>query len=156
MDGHNFERLSEHILSLSFATSFQDALPEWVLMHVEISEDFDNCPCGQRIREHCYIRNTWTNQETYVGNVCIQRFMGVETGNLFDGLKRIRDNPTANANEAVISYALKNGYLHQGEPAFLTRTKNKRKLTLKQLSWKEKINRRILQKTVVRRRGDAS
>ena len=51
-----------------------------MLEDVEVSEEFDNCPCGQEIKEHCYIRNLLNGNKTYVGNVCINRFIGINTG----------------------------------------------------------------------------
>lgn len=154
MEGHNFERLKAHILPRSVAQEFESARSEWDLMYVELSDEPDHCPCGQQILEHCYIRNRLTRHETYVGNVCINRFLGIDTGNLFDGLKRIRNEPSANANESVIEYAQQKGFLFDKEYQFLHSTKLKRKLTDRQLAWKVKINRRILGQTVVRRRTD--
>ena len=153
MESHNLERLKAHILPLSVSQVFESARSEWDLIFVELSEEPDHCPCGQQILEHCYIRNRLTGQETYVGNVCINRFLKIETGSLFDGLKRIRDDLGANANEAVIEYAQRNGYLFPNEYHFLHDTKRKRKPSGSQLSWKKKINSRILSKTVVRRRS---
>lgn len=156
MDGHNYERLKAHIIPLSVSQDFDAARTEWDLIFVELSEEFDSCPCGQQILEHCYIRNRLSGKETYVGNVCINRFLGIDTGSLFDGLKRIRANPEANANEAVIEYAQKNGYLYEKEYNFLHDTKRKRKPSGSVLSWKRKINHRILNQTVVRRRSERS
>ena len=86
---HHFEALKAHILALSEAESFEVARLEWILEFVEVSEEFDSCPCGQEIKEHCFIRNTRTGHQTYVGNVCVNQFIGINTGNLFDGLKRL-------------------------------------------------------------------
>lgn len=149
---HNFERLKAHILPLSRAKIFDVARTEWRLVAVEISEEFDNCPCGQEIKEHCYIKNSVTGHETYVGNVCINRFIGIDTGNLFDGLRRITEDDTANANADVIEYAKERGFLYDKEYDFLVSTRFKRALSDKQKIWKQKINRRILNKIVVQRR----
>ncbi len=73
MESHNFERLKAHILPLSVSKVFETARLEWQLVGVEISEEFDQCPCGQDILEHCYIRNRLNRATTYVGNVCINR-----------------------------------------------------------------------------------
>ena len=154
MDGHNFERLKAHILPRSVAQHFDAARFEWDLIFVELSDELDHCPCGKQILEHCYIRNRLTHREIYVGNVCINRFLGIDTGNLFDGLKRIRDDPSANANEAVIEYANKQGFLFEREYQFLHSTRLKRSLSDRQVAWKIKINRRILSRTVVHRRTD--
>ena len=154
MEGHNFEQLKAHILPLSVSKDFNVARTEWDLVGVEVSEEFDNCPCGQDIKEHCYIRNRKTGQTTYVGNVCINRFMQIETGNLFDGLKRIAQDDTANANHDLIEHAYRMGYLFsEKEYTFLKQTVRKRKMSQAQTSWKQKINRRIIAKTIVRRRS---
>lgn len=154
MEGHSFERLKSHILPLSVSNDFNAARTEWQLVGVEVSEEFDNCPCGQEIKEHCYIQNRLTGETTYVGNVCINRFMQIETGNLFDGLKRIAKDDGANANHDLIEHAFRMGYLFsEKEYTFLKQTALKRKLSAAQLLWKRKINRRIIAKTIVRRRS---
>lgn len=112
---HNFERLKAHILPLSKSKEFHVAIKEWRLVGVEISEEFDHCPCGQEIKEHCYIENILNGNNTYVGNVCINRFIGIDTGNLFDGLKRIARDSKANANEDLINHAYKLGYIYESE-----------------------------------------
>jgi len=153
MEGHNFERLKAHILPLSLSQDFDVARREWVLKAVEISHEWDQCPCGQDIKEHCYIHNHTTGQETYVGNVCINRFIQIDTGNLFDGLKRIANDPTANANNDLIEHAMRMGYLFgEKEYNFLRQTMLKRTLSDKQLAWKVKINRRIVSQTIVTKR----
>ncbi|GIK70932.1 MAG: hypothetical protein BroJett020_22270 [Bacteroidota bacterium] len=149
---HNFERLKAHILPLSRAKDFETARTEWKLIAVEISDEFDSCPCGQEIKEHCYIENTRTGHKTYVGNVCINRFIGIDTGTLFDGLKRIAEDESSNANEDVIEYANERGFLFDKEYDFLMDTRLKRKLSPKQIAWKRKINRRIINQTVVQKR----
>jgi hypothetical protein len=52
----------------------------------------------------------------------------------------------------VIAYAESKGFLFDKEPDFLRTTSRKRILTVAQKVWKEKINRRILNGTVVKRR----
>ncbi|MDE1467973.1 hypothetical protein [Aurantiacibacter sp. D1-12] len=145
--------MKAHILPLSQAGIFDVAKTEWNLVAVEISEEWDTCPCGQDIKEHCYIENKLTGSKTYVGNVCINRFIGIDTGTLFDGLKRISNDPEANPNIAVIEYAWERGFLFgEDEYRFLLSTARKRSLSERQASWKRKINRRILNQTVVKTR----
>ena len=153
MEGHNLERLRAHILSLSVSQHFDIARTEWSLDAVEISEEFDQCPCGQDIKEHRYIRNRANGNETYVGNVWINRFIQIDTGNLFDGLKRIAKDATANANSDLIEHADRMGYLYgEKEYTFLKQAIRKRNLSDAQIAWKVKINRRIVAQTVVRKR----
>ena len=154
MTTHNFEQLKAHILPLSVASIFEQARTEWKLEAVEISEEWDNCPCGQDIKEHCYIRNQLNNNSTYVGNVCINRFIQIDTGNLFEGLKRIAKDESANPNLDLIEHAYRMGYLYsEKEYHFLKQTALKRNLSAAQADWKRKINRRILKQTVVKRRS---
>lgn len=153
MTEHNFERLKEQILPLSNATEWSDAKNEWRLVGIEVQEDWDNCPCGKEIKELCYIQNQLNGNKTYVGNVCVNRFIGIDTGNLFAGLRRIIDDEAANANEDLIIHAFKLGYIFEREYNFLMQTRRKRVLSGKQLEWKRKINRRIIHQTVVRRSG---
>ncbi|MCW2484974.1 hypothetical protein J5069_03590 [Candidatus Symbiopectobacterium sp. NZEC127] len=153
MEQHSFERLTNSILELSESNDFDMARKEWSLYHIEISEEFSECLCGQPIKEHCYIRNNLNGNETYVGNVCINRFIKIDTGNLFEGLRRIINDEKANPNKDLIEHAYRMGYLYdEKEYRFLLDTMKKRKLTEAQLSWKKKINRRIVSKTVVRKR----
>lgn len=153
MESHNFERLKAHILLLSVSQVFDIARTEWILEAIEISEEFDTCLCGQEIKEHCYIRNRLNGNATYVGNVCINRFIQIDTGNLFDGLKRIAADITVNANHDLIEHAWRSGYLFgEKEYIFLKQTSLKRKLSPAQTAWKVKINRRILAQTKVRNR----
>ncbi len=148
---HNFERLKEHILPLSSANNWSNAKNEWRLVGIEMQEDWDNCPCGQEIKELCHIENQINGNKTYVGNVCVNRFIGIDTGNLFAGLRRIIDDETANANEDLIMHVYKFGYIYESEYRFLMQTKRKRILSAKQVEWKKKINRRIINQTVVRK-----
>lgn len=153
MTSHNQQQLAAHIVPLSTANTFDLARLEWDLVAVEISEEWDSCPCGQDIKEHCYIRNRLNGHSTYVGNVCINRFIRIDTGNLFDGLRRIAADDTANANNDLIEHAYRMGYLFdEKEYLFLKQTMLKRNLSAKQIAWKQKINRRILGQTVLKRR----
>tara|TARA_B100000787_G_scaffold54123_1_gene39330 strand:- start:69 stop:536 length:468 start_codon:yes stop_codon:yes gene_type:complete len=147
---HNFEHLSAHILPLSDASTFSEAKNEWKLVGVAMHEELNHCPCGKQIKELCHLKNKLNRNKTFVGNVCVNQFLGIETGNLFAGLKRIALDDTANANEDLIRHAYDMGYIYsEQEYNFLMQTKNKRNFSLAQLSWKQKINRRIVKQTVV-------
>lgn len=135
----NFENLKNHILPLSNSNEFYSAKNEWKLVGIEIQEDWDSCPCGKDIKELCHIENQLNANKTYVGNVCVNQFIGIKTGNLFAGLKRIAKDSTANANEDLIVHAYNLGYIFEDEYKFLMDTKNKRKLSDKQKAWKEKL-----------------
>jgi hypothetical protein len=47
-------------------------LEEWILLHREIAEEPQTCPCGKKgIRELCYIHNILTRNELCIGNCCV-------------------------------------------------------------------------------------
>ena len=80
--------------------------------------------------------------------------MGINTGTLFDGLKRIAADPSANPNEALVEFAWKQGHLYdEREYEFVQQMCRKRKRSDAQKSWIAKINRRILNKIVVKKRS---
>lgn len=148
----NFEYLKRHILPLSAASiSFNIAKSEWTLDFIYVTENFEHCPCTQKIKEHCVIRNKRNANRTFVGNVCVKRFMDIDARKLFNGLRKIRKNPEATPNRDLIEYAFRRGYLYgDNEYDFLRNIVNKRKLTEKQKRWVRFINRRIVEKIVVR------
>lgn len=149
--------MKKHILKLSTATNFDEAKAEWSLYQVRLSENSGRCPCGVAIKEHCYLENSTNAKRTWVGNVCVKNFMGIDSGNLFPGLRKLRSNATAKPNTAVIEYAWKARYIYdKREYDFLMDIRGKRKLTDKQLYWLRKINRRIVEAIVVNHAPDQS
>lgn len=141
---HDLERLKAHILSLSRSTDFATACEEWDLTHVQVY--LGSCPCGMTIMDHCFLWNRVTGTSTHVGNVCVGRFMGLDGAgtSLFDGLRRIKAKPTAAPNAAVIEYASYQGILVGREGEFLRDTLRRRKLSPKQLAWRQTINAKIV------------
>lgn len=153
---HNLRQLKAHILDLSEADNFNDAKLEWELDGVLVTLNFGQCPCGVRIKEHCYLKNRRNENTTWVGNVCVRRFMDIDAGSLFRGLRRVRNNNSAKPNDALIEYAWRRGHLYgENEFDFLTSIRRQhRRLSEKQKNWLQKINRRIIESIVVRQIPD--
>lgn len=151
-DRHNLRRLKAHILDLSEADLFNDAKLEWKLDEVCVTQEFGQCPCGVRIKEHCYLKNDRNGNTTWVGNVCVKRFMDIDASSLFKSLRRVRNNNSAKPNTALIEYAWRRGNLYtEKEYEFLTSIcGRRRRLSEKQLHWLQLINRRIIESIVVR------
>lgn len=146
----NFEYLKKHILPLSDEKSdFDIAKTEWILDH--IYKTVGKCPCSQRIIEHCYIKNFKNGNMTFVGNICVQRFMAIDARKLFAGLRKIENNPKVKPNRDLIEYANQKGYLYgDHEYRFLKNIQNWKILSERQEGWLWKINRRIINKIVVK------
>lgn len=138
-----------HIVSLSMAKDFDIAKVEWELSGAVIEKDFHYCPCGQPIKERCFIRNTKTNHVTYVGNVCIGKFLGIEASEIFTGLKKIAKNKSSIPNKKLTEYASKLGFMYEGESKFIAKLRTSKKVSPKQSAWVNKINYRIINQTVV-------
>ena len=149
---NKFETLKAHILPLSKADEFYDAKNEWKLIDIYVDDEFDHCPCGQKIKEICIIKNVLNKNKTYVGNVCIKQFLEIDTGNAFQGLRKIITDRGANCNHDLIVHAYQFGYIYDNEYKFLMDTVLKRSLSFKQKEWKRKINNRIVRQTVVKKK----
>lgn len=148
-ESSNFEALKAHIIPLSVASDWYTASAEWEVYDFRLHDDWDSCPCGHKIKEQCFIRNKQNGNETYVGNVCVNRFGEINTGNLFAGLRRIANDIDAAPNADLIEHAQKMGFLFEKEYGFLMSTKLKRKLSGKQLAWRQRINARIIKQKIV-------
>lgn len=145
----NFHSLAQHIILLSESQTFEVARKEWDWTGIYLSESWGECPCGVLIKEHCYILNRLNGNETHVGNVCINRFMDIQTDNIFYGLKKIIQDNRACPTESLIFHAEHFGYIYPNEKQFLLRVCHRRVLSTKQRNWIEKINHRIIGKTTV-------
>jgi len=146
-------RLTEHILSLSKAGTFNEALPEWEVTGVTLAEA--RCLCGVNILQNCHLHNKVTLEDTIVGSTCVKRFLGITTisginiEKLFAGLARLAHNNTTCPSKEVIAFADVQGFLYKSEAKFLLDIVNKRKLSDKQESWRKIIVYRILNKVEV-------
>lgn len=72
---HDREQLKETVFSASMhKQNFKTACAEWEISSHFFSEDDVYCTCGMRIKEVFVIKNTLTEKELTIGNVCIQNF----------------------------------------------------------------------------------
>ena len=152
MGDHNFQALRRAILKLSQATDWETACKEWALTDIYESEEDQTCLCEKfPIREVCAIRNTVTGHSTEVGNVCVKRFLGINSNLIFDAVKRVRKDETKSLNADAIVFFNKSGILTAWEYGFLNDTKGKRNLSAAQLAKRIEINQRVL--AIVAQRG---
>lgn len=140
-------KLIDHVISLSSATTKAEAFLEWELDYIESSSFLEKCPCGVNIKDICYIKNIVNGNKTFVGNECIKIFTSLsDTKNIFEGLKRIKTSLDNAANRALVSYARKRGYINEYEFNFAMNTCRKRILSDKQTSTRRRINYKIVTK----------
>ncbi len=161
--GSKFAKLRDHILSKSRAQTWELALLEWEPLGVVDGGDgcehcgLATCPCGfHPISERCWISNGVTGAETYVGNVCIKRFMAGgsealrEWHHVHAWIKRAQKNPNAAPTGAVIRFAMsrKKPWLLPDTERFLLDTMRKRNLTPRQAAWRRTCVAQLLRRLV--------
>ena len=148
--GHNFDNLKTHILSMSEAEYWAAAKQEWKLEHVEVPEDGEDieperCPCGHYpIIELCWLRNQQNGKTTFVGNICVKKFFGINAGTVADGLKRIAGDTSKALNEAATNYAFERKWINDYERKFCLNTRRLRLLSSKQAAKRQQINAKVL------------
>jgi hypothetical protein len=146
MSTYRFQ-LIEKIVQLSQSKDWHEARFEWHLETIEDSEDPEECLCGQfPINELCWLRNTKNGNQALVGNVCVHKFMGIDSHKLFDCLRKIQKDDTKALNADLIEYANGKGWINNWEHQFLLTTVSKRSLTDKQVAKRRQINRMIVAK----------
>ncbi len=74
-------------------------------------------------------RNKAGQLHVEVGNVCVKRFLGIRSDQIFDGIKRIRKFPDKSLNAACIAFFGERGVLTDWEYSFCSDIQLKRKLS---------------------------
>lgn len=138
-------RLPEEIIALSVAENWDEARLEWRIEDIYWEEVPDTCLCGQfPINEMCYLRNIENGRRALVGNVCVRKFMGLPSGQMFDAIKRVAKDDSKPLNAEAIGHAFAKGWITEWERKFYFDTWRKRNLSLKQMAKRIQINTRVL------------
>jgi len=121
---------------------------EWELKDVWRQSAAQTCICGQYpIKEICLLRNQRNGKMVEVGNVCVEQFLRLQSGKIFEALHRVaKDNGKALSKEAI-EHAHAKGWISDWERGFYLDTIRKRKLSPKQLAKRRQINEIILART---------
>lgn len=144
-EGYNFKVLKERILALSEAKDWDVARKEWYLVDIEESGEAQTCLCGHfPIIDICTILNKVTNNTAEVGNVCVKKFLGIRSDLIFSALKRIRKDTEKSLNADALAFFRERNVLTRKEYEFLEDIRLKRDLSVRQISWRCDINRKVL------------
>ena len=137
--------LTDEIIKLSESHEWSEAKTEWRLKEVHINQLPAVCLCGHApIYNICTLVNILNETDVEVGNCCVQKFMGIASNNIFNGIKRIMLDPKNALNAAGIDYVVNRGWLNEYEHGFLVNTKNKRKMSEKQMAKRKQINAKMV------------
>lgn len=132
-------------MNLSVAGSWDEAKLEWGLLEIHFEAEPRTCLCGHYpINEICVIRNHLNGNITEVGNVCVNKFLGLPSGAIFAALGRVRQDEENALNPAAIEHAHGSGWISDWDRDFYIDTWRKRVLSEKQLGQRIRINRRVL------------
>ncbi len=143
-DGHAPYHLMRKIVALSTANDWHGAKDEWRLEVVWL-EPRGVCLCGHApITEQCLIRNCINGNAAVVGNICVKRFLGLPSDDIFKGFQRIRRNLTAALAVAAARYAYARGWLNDWEIGFCLNTVQRRTVSARERAKKVEINGRLL------------
>lgn len=138
-------QLRDEILQLSDADTWEAARREWFLDGVYETEFPETCLCGHfPIIELCEIRNLQNGNEATVGNVCVNKFIGLPSDKIFQAIKRVRADDTKALNEEAIEHAFARMWITEWERDFYMKTWRKRALSTKQAAKRVEINHRVL------------
>ena len=147
MANHNEYQLAQRIVELSEADNWQGARAEWDLHEVYFSDEPEKCLCSHYpIIEVCVLYNRMNGSLAEVGNVCVNKFIGLPSKIIFDGLKRVAKDQSKALNADASHYAFRKGWVNGWEYGFLNSTARKLVLTGSQIAKRIEINSRVLAK----------
>ncbi|WP_332640580.1 hypothetical protein [Brevundimonas sp.] len=102
-EGYNFQKLSDEIVSRSVSDDWLQAKLEWDLEYVYEYPPHKTCLCGHHpIENICVIRNDINRTRAEVGNVCVHKFLGMQSKRVFAALRRVRADISKSLNPRSI------------------------------------------------------
>ena len=144
MSNHNMVKLQAGIIASSASGVWEAARMEWGLDFITWDQQ-DECLCGHNpIVENCILKNELNGNQVLVGNVCVNKFMGIDCHLIFDCLKRMLRDPGAQLNQATITYAYRRQLIDSWEQGFSLNTMRKINLSFRQRQQRVRINKKIL------------
>lgn len=129
---------SQFFKTLCFHSKIKDpkvAVTEWRYLYSYTENS--HCICGMPIKENCLIENVHNKKVLTVGNVCINRFLNEDYSFIFKARKSLIENKTP--NKSFITYCYEKGKINNYEQDFLINTFRKRKLSSKQIKFKNSL-----------------
>lgn len=137
--------LKQVIIENSVAKIWDLARLEWKLADIEKSKDPETCSCSHfPIIELCWITNKINNKTLLVGNCCVNKFFDIDSGLMFDSIKKVLTDNKKSFNPTIINFYYELGIINEWELKFYIDIWRKRILTNKQKEYKLKINKKII------------
>jgi len=147
-------QLTEGIISLSVAKTWDEAKLEWALEHIWREDEPDTCLCGHfPIIEICLLKNRNNNNSAIVGNCCVKKFETLPSDLIFQAVRRIQHDDRRAINPETIVHAHQKGWINDWERKFYMDTWRKKKLSGAQHNKRVQINKKVLS-SIVRARNN--
>lgn len=138
-------KLTKEIIDLSVSKVWDAAKLEWSLAQIYEADEPERCLCGHfPIIEICILQNKHNHKKATVGNCCVKKFIGLPSDKIFQAVKRVRKDNEKSLNAEAVDHAYRNGWINEWEYNFSIDTMGKRKLSVKQLQTRIKVNEKML------------
>lgn len=138
-------KLTKEIIALSVSSIWDAAKLEWSLAQIYEADEPEHCLCGHfPIIEICVLQNKQNHNKATVGNCCVKKFIGLPSDKIFQAVKRVRKDNEKSLNAEAIDHAYTNSWINEWEYNFSIDTMRKRKLSVKQLQTRKKVNEKML------------
>lgn len=139
-------KLATEIIELSIADTWNNAKSEWFFEYAYQSDEAEECLCGHYpIKNICVIKNRENGNFTEVGNICINKFLEIKSGNkIFQSITKIKGDKTRSISKEALEYIKSKNGISEYEYNFYSDIIRKRNLSEKQLDLKNKINNKFI------------
>lgn len=145
--GYNFAQLQQEIFKRSQESAdWTLCKNEWGVHDIYKVGEEQTCLCGHHpIFQICQLQNEVTRDFADVGNVCVQKFIGLRSKRLFAALDRIAKDLRRSLNKEAIELYTHLRIIGAGEAEeYLSFYRRRKNVTDEQYEFKEAINSRIL------------
>lgn len=144
--GYNFEQLKAEMLSRSKEQDWPQAKLEWDLWDVFKVGEEQVCLCGHHpIFQICTLKNHLTHKQAEVGNVCVEKFLGMHSKRVFSALRRIRTDNTRSLNKDAVEMFMRLGAISAQEAEeYLSFYRKRKHVTEDQKKLKIAVNAKVL------------
>jgi len=143
----NEYQLIKEIINRSVSRQWDEAKQEWQLSEIYREDEPLTCLCGHTpIIEICVLKNKLNDKDAIVGNVCVNKFLGIASEQIFSGLRRIKRDINKGLSRAAATYSHERNWINDWEKGFCLDTSRKRTLSEKQKAIRRKINSCVLSK----------
>lgn len=134
--------LIKGVLARSVSKHWVAAKREWVVVGLYRDVEGDTCICGHNpINNISVVQNKENGDYALVGSECVNEFLNLDLAPVFDFMKVADEDKSISLKAARTAYAM--NVITDWELDFVADTYRKRKLTIRQLGIRRRINLKV-------------